>query len=183
MSVYSLWLPILLSGVVVFFSSFIAWTMLPHHKADFDKVPDEDAVMKAVGGLNLPPGKYLFPHGEHGKHRDPAFIAKCIGGPRGILTIWAMPNMGVNMILTFLVFLVASFFIAYLASIAIPHRNAPFMEVFQFVGTAGILAYCFAFLPNSIWFKNGKMATINCIIDGVVFGLLTGVVFGFLWPK
>ncbi len=58
-----------------------------------------------------------------------------------------------------------------------------FAKVMQVLGTAGILAYCFASLPNDIWFqKSGREVLMN-LIDGVIFGLITGAVFGWLWPK
>jgi len=36
-----LWLPVVLSGVAVFFLSFLMWMVVGHHKSDFGKTPDE----------------------------------------------------------------------------------------------------------------------------------------------
>jgi hypothetical protein len=49
-------------------------------------------------------------------------------------------------------------------------------------GTAAILAHCFAFMPNNIWFGTPKRAILMDVLDGVVYGLITGAVFGALWP-
>ncbi len=40
----ALWLPILLSVVIVFFASFIMHMVLAYHKSDYRKLPDEDRV-------------------------------------------------------------------------------------------------------------------------------------------
>ena len=37
----SLWLPVLLSSVIVFFASFILHMVLPWHKHDYARLPDE----------------------------------------------------------------------------------------------------------------------------------------------
>ena len=42
-SLASLWLPILVSAVAVFFVSFLAWMVLPHHKKDINAIADEKA--------------------------------------------------------------------------------------------------------------------------------------------
>jgi hypothetical protein len=54
--------------------------------------------------------------------------------------------------------------------------------VFRVLGTAGVLAYCFAFLPNGIWFGAKPRAMAMNVIDGVAYGLVTGAVFAWLWP-
>ena len=78
--------------------------------------------------------------------------------------------MGVNMLCTVLFFVIANFVIAYLAGQVIA-PGADKMKVFQFVGTAGILTYGTANILNGIWFGRKMVADI---IDGVVFGLITG---------
>jgi hypothetical protein len=96
--------------------------------------------------------------------------------------------MGRSMLLTLLVMLVASTLIGYLGWHALPHgadageARPEFGKSMQVLGTAGILAYCIAGLPNDIWFQRSRREIATCLIDGVVFGLLTGAVFAWLWP-
>jgi hypothetical protein len=85
-----------------------------------------------------------------------------------------------NMLLTFLVYLVVSFVIGYLASETLD-ATASKMRVFQITGAAGILAYCFASLPNAIWFGHSRSSVVNGLIDGVLMGVVTGAVFALLW--
>lgn len=43
----ALWLPILLAAVIVFFASFTMHMVLPYHKSDYQKLPDEDKLLAA----------------------------------------------------------------------------------------------------------------------------------------
>ena len=177
----SLWLPILVSGIAAFFASFLAWTVMPHHKGDYAKLPDEDDFTEAIRGWNVGQGQYMFPYcaDDPEKMKDPEFQRRWEEGPSGNLNIFPKGNlMTQNMICSFLFFVAASFCIAYLASIAIP-LGADFMQVFRFVGTAGILTYCGGGILHGIWFKR-KLWTD--LVDGVAYGLITGAVFGLLWP-
>ena len=38
----ALWLPILLSAVIVFFASFVLHMLLPIHRGDYRQLPDEE---------------------------------------------------------------------------------------------------------------------------------------------
>ena len=47
-SLASLWLPIVVSAVIVFLASWVVHMFLPHHRSDFAKLPpQEDAVLDA----------------------------------------------------------------------------------------------------------------------------------------
>ncbi|MBY0308631.1 MAG: hypothetical protein K2Q09_07810 [Phycisphaerales bacterium] len=90
-----------------------------------------------------------------------------------------------NMAGTFLTILVASTLTGYLAWHVISRDEshyAFFADKFQVLGTVGILTWCFAPLPNMIWFQAGKRAIVNGLIDGLLYGVVTGAVFSWLWP-
>jgi hypothetical protein len=181
-----LWLPIVLSAVAVWIAAALAWMVMPHHKGDFRQLTNEDDVMAAVRNLRIPAGLYFFPHMKDcGKMKnDPVATAKFEAGPHGMLQIWppdAFGKMGRNMILSFIFYVITGVFIAYLGSLALP-RGSEFLDAFQITGTAGILAYCFANIPQDIWFGKPLRNMIACLVDGIVFGLLTGAIFGLLWP-
>jgi hypothetical protein len=179
-SLASLWLPIILSGIALFFASWAAWMLLPHHKRDWKGLPDEEGVMAALRKFNIPPGQYNFPHVcSHSEMNTDAFIRRKEAGPSGFLTVWqTWPNMGVNMLCTILFFTIANAVIGYLAGMVIP-PGANGWFVFRFVATAGVLTYGTANILNGIWF-NRKM--VGDIMDGVAFGLITGLIFAILWP-
>ena len=76
-SIVSLWLPILLSAVAVFFLSFIIHSFLGYHNSDFSKLESEDQVMDALRKFNIPPGNYLMPRPSSNKERNsPEFKEK-----------------------------------------------------------------------------------------------------------
>jgi hypothetical protein len=176
----SLWLPIILSGVALFFASWAAWMLLPHHKSEWKALPDEESVMGALRKFCVPPGQYMMPHActpEDQKSEE--FKRRIEAGPIGTLTVWAArPNMAVNMACTLLFFTIANFVIGYLAGTVIP-PGKDFMFVFRFVGTAGVLTYGTANILNGIWFGRKMVADI---IDGIAYGLITGLIFAALWP-
>lgn len=58
----ALWLPILLSAVIVFVASSIMHMVLPYHRSDYRKLPDEDRVTDALRNGGVSPGPaYFFP--------------------------------------------------------------------------------------------------------------------------
>ncbi len=178
----ALWLPIILTAIVLFFASFIAWTILPHHESDFKKLDQEDQLMEFVRGLNAPAGNYMFPFMSHADQKDSEKIEKYKTGPRGTLVMWDYPNMGRNLGLTFLYFLVIAVVTAYIAWSALGGALAAdirFMKAFQITGAIGVLVFASSGTLNSVWFRR---RVLTDVIDGIVYGVIMGLLFGFLWP-
>lgn len=179
----ALWLPILLSGIAVFFASFLAWVVIGHHTPDWNEIPDEGEVVDFIRAQGLRPGQYMFPMARTKEAmNNESRRQRIVSGPWGTLNIWSQQaNMARNLLQTFTLYLVTSFFIAYLATLAL-EPGATFSRVFQVTGTAGILAYAFGHVPNSIWFGTHRRPMLMDLIDGVSFGLITGLVFATFWP-
>lgn len=180
----SLWLPIILSAVLCWIASAIIWTAMPHHKNDYQSLPDEAGFIAYLRSIGLKAGNYAIPNcSDHSRMKDPEMQRCMKEGPCGFLTLLRTPcNMGKNMVLTFLVFLVVSVLIAYVGSITVL-KGTSFMGVFRVLGTVGVIAYGFSHIPQGVWFGAKRSAIINNILDGVTYGLITGVVFAMLWPK
>lgn len=53
-----LWLPILLSSVIVFIVSSIIHMLSPWHKNDYPKLANEEKVLDALRPLDIPAGEY-----------------------------------------------------------------------------------------------------------------------------
>lgn len=176
----SLWLPIVVSGVVLFFASAMAWMLLPHHFSDWKKLANEDEFIRIIKETGIPEGRYMFPNaGSHQASQKEEFQRKMKDSPVGNITVLGKINMGRNMLLTFVFFLVSSALIAYLAWFAMANSNPTFMHVFRFVGTAAILTHSCSSIPNDIWFKRPMWTNLA---DGIAYGLLTGLIFAALWP-
>ena len=181
----ALWLPILLSAVLVFIASSLIHMVLGYHKADYRKVPSEDAVMDALRPFNIPPGDYLMPCPTSAADmKNPAFVDKRTRGPVAIVTFMkpGPPKMGAELGQWFLYSVVISVFAAYVTGRALP-AGSPYLEVFRFAGTTAFIAYAAALWQNTIWYKKALGITLRLNLDGLIYGLLTGGVFGWLWPR
>ncbi len=183
LTVWALWLPIAASTVAVFFASFLAHMVLPHHKSDWRGLPNEEAMLNLIRSGGVPPGQYMFPHcGDMSQLKEPDVKQRFEAGPWGTMRVLpAMWNMGRNLALTFLTYLLISVVVAYLASMALASA-ADGMRVFRFTATAGIAAHCLGFFGHSIWFAQPLRAFINDVLDTVAYGLIIGLCFMLLWP-
>jgi hypothetical protein len=183
--VLSLWLPILLSAVIVFIASSIIHMVLGYHASDYRKFPNEDSVMDALRKSGIPPGDYLFPKPDSPKAmKDPAFREKWSKGPVGMMTVLpsGSMSMGRNFVLWFLYCIVVGIFAAYISGRALP-QGAPYLAVFRFAGCTAFIAYSLALWQFSIWYHRSWATTLKVNIDGLIYGLLTAGVFGWLWPR
>lgn len=183
-SVMSLWLPILLSAVIVFVVSSIIHMVLPYHRTDFKKVPAEDEVMEALRKVGIPPGDYVIPHAVSPEAlKAPEYIEKTKKGPVAFFTIMESgpPSMGKSLVLWFLYCIAVGFFAAYIAGRALA-PGVDYLAVFRFVGCTAFVGYALALWQNSIWYKRAWSTTLKQTFDGLVYALLTAGTFGWLWP-
>ena len=184
--IMSLWMPILLSAVIVFIASAILHMILPFHRKDVLPLPEQDQVGDALRKFTIPPGDYMFPHGGGPEAmKDPAFIEKYKRGPVGTITIFRSgnaPSMGKELFQWFLYCVLVSLFAAYVAGRAVG-PGADYLEVHRFAGVTAFCAYALALLQNSIWWKKNWGATLRSMVDGLIYAGLTGGVFGWLWPS
>lgn len=181
----ALWIPILLSAGIVFVVSSIVHMLLPWHKSDYPPAPNEDKLRDAVRPLAIPPGDYMVPRPTTREEwRTPEFAEKMKAGPVMILTV--LPNgpwsMGRNLGLWFLYLVVVGILSAYVTGRALA-VGANYLQVFRFVGTTAFIAYSVALWQMSIWYRRAWSTTIKATVDGLIYALLTGGVFGWLWPR
>jgi len=180
----ALWLPILLSAVIVFVASFIMHMVLPYHHGDYSQLPDEDKILAALRAAGLKRGLYIFPFCTHKDMKSPALIEKQKQGPVGFMTIVPSgpPAMPKFLIQWFVYCLLIGFFVAYLTGRTVA-PGANYLVVFRVAGTAAFLAYGLGHLSNGIWKGQLWWVTIKEVVDGLVYGLLTAGAFGWLWPR
>jgi hypothetical protein len=181
----SLWLPVLVSAALVWIASAIVWMALRHHKSDFAKLPQEDGVADALRKLALEPGQYLMPYMPDMRNmKDPAVVKRFEDGPVAMINVRpnGVPTMGKNLVAYFLYCFLVSFVTAYVARHTLSPATARF-DVFHLTGTVAMAAYTLALIPESIWMWRPWPATIKSICDSIAYGLITGAVFAFLWPR
>jgi hypothetical protein len=183
--VTSLWMPILLSAVLVFVVSSVIHMLTPLHWNDWRKLPKEDETQAALRPLNIPPGDYALPSaGSPAGMKDAGFLDKMKKGPVMFLTVLpsGAPSMGSSLVQWFLYSVVVSFFAAYVGGRALgPAAN--YLSVFRFVGSAAFFCYAMGLPQNSIWYRRNWGTTIKSMIDGLIYALLAAGTFGWLWPR
>lgn len=176
----SLWLPILASGVALFFASFLSWMVVMLHEGDWRKMPGESTVVDALRAANVPPGNYMFPGAESPAERStPEFQARVTAGPMGVITVFPGMAMGRNLGLTFAFYVVASVCMAYLGTLGLK-PGASFREVFRFFSTTAFLTLFAGIVPHSIWFRN---RILGHLIESIACAAIVGAIFGALWPQ
>jgi hypothetical protein len=180
----ALWLPILLSAIIVFVASSIMHTVLPYHKSEYHQVPDEAKVLAALRSAGLKRGYYHFPFCSHKEMKSPAMMEKYKQGPVGMMTVLPSgpPAMPKFLGMWFAYCLIIGFFVAYLTGRTVP-SGTNYLPVFRVAGTAAFLAYGLGQLSNGIWKGQPWSMTIKEVIDGLVYALLTAGTFGWFWPR
>jgi hypothetical protein len=182
---FVLWLPVLLSAVVVFLVSSVIHMVLPWHKGDFPVLAAQDKVMDALRVFSLEPGDYLLPRPVNREElRSPAFTEKMKKGPVVLMTV--MPpgpiSMGRNLGLWFVYAAVVGVFSASVAARTLP-VGAAFGQVFPVVGTVAFVGYAVALWQMSIWYSRAWSLTVKATVDGLIYAALTAATFGLLWPR
>jgi hypothetical protein len=183
--ILELWLPILLSAVIVFVVSSIIHMASPWHKNDYPRMPNEDEVRNALRPLAIPPGDYMIPRPASSQEmKSPEFAEKLRQGPNMVVTV--MPtgpfSMRSNLIQWFLYAIVVSAFAAYVAGRALP-AGSPYLSVFRFVGATAFIGYSVALWQMSIWYRRSWSITVKATVDGLIYALLSAGAFGWLWPR
>jgi hypothetical protein len=181
----ALWLPILVSAVIVFVASSLLHMATPWHKGDYPALPEQDRIQEALRPFSIPPGDYMMPRAQSMEEmRTPEFAEKMSRGPVLVMTV--MPSGPMNMTrslgLWFVYSAVVSLFAAYIAGRALA-PGTDYLQVFRFVGATAFIGYSVALWQMTIWYHRGWSLTIKATIDGLIYGLLTAGTFGWLWPR
>ena len=178
-----LWLPILVSALVVLSANALMWMVLPHHRPDWKKLPGEDAVLDCLREQDVRPGQYTLPYFLPSQLREPEIQEKIRRGPMLMMVVEPTepPPVARATVLSLLHNLIVSSLVGYLAASTL-EAGASYLEVFRVAGTAAILGHAGSIALGAIWLSRTWSSILKEIADGVVYGLLTAGVFGWLWP-
>ena len=87
-SLGQLWLPIIISAVVVFIASSVLHMVLKYHNTDYMSLSNEDAVRAAINAGRAVPGQYIIPYCADPKELGtPEKVQKLTEGPVGIVVL------------------------------------------------------------------------------------------------
>lgn len=183
--VQELWLPILLSAVAVFLVSSLIHMVIPIHKGDYKKLPNEEKVLESIRAQGVTPGHYMFPMANSMKDMcTPEMTEKFNRGPVGHMTV--LPNghhaIGKSLVQWFLFCILIGLVTAYICSMGLS-KGADFKLVFRFASTVSFLGYGLSCITDSIWKGMNWGVTAKFVFDGLLYGLATGATFAWLWPQ
>src|SRR5690349_20850605 len=113
--------------------------------------------------------------------KKPEVKAKFDRGPIGTMVVRpaSCVNMGKALGQWFAFCVVVSVFVAYLTGLAVTPTNH---GVFRVATTVALLGHGFTSVCDSIWKGVSWSTTAKFVFDGVLYALVTGATFAWLWP-
>lgn len=181
----SLWLPILLSAVVVFVISSLIHMVLKWHASDYGGLANEDAVRNAIRAGNPAPGRYVVPFCADMKDMgSEAMVKKYQEGPVAHFTLGptGAPNMGKHLGLWFLWSLIIATVAGYLAwrACGLGHEHAA--RAAKWAWSITFIAHGFGTVTESIWMMRPWSSSAKYLLDSVLYAVGTAAVVYWLWP-
>jgi hypothetical protein len=180
----SLWLPVIVSAVVVFLGSSVVHMALKYHKSDYKALPQEEGIRDALRKADAAPGVYFTPYCADMKEmKKPEMMEKYAKGPVALITLYPKGaiNLGKHLALWFGFSLFVSFTAAYVARHTL-QPGAAGMLVMRITGTVAFAAYGLSHVSDSIWKGQPWSNTVRALVDAVIYSILTGLTFRLLWP-
>jgi hypothetical protein len=176
-----LWLPIVLSALFVFLTSFILHMVLQFwHRSDYRKAATEATL--ADGIKSLASDQYLVPHCDWGK-MTPEERKAVMSGPTATVMVRNPPPSFPGTLATWFVFcVVVAFFVAYVASVTVA-RGAAYLHVHRVAGAVAFMTWGLGGFSESIWYGRPWRVTFKHMLDGLIYALVMGGTFGWLWPR
>ncbi len=175
-----LWLPILVSGGALFFTSYVLRMILPLHTQDRTQLNEEREFIEFLVSQKIQPGNYAFPHpATNNPLGESNFDKRFSIGPRGLIDVYDFPNVGVNLFLTLLYFVITTALIAFACSEAFwgwDPSAITFWRIFRVISLISLMTHTSALIMHGIWFRRHLIA--DCT-DGLIYGAITGFIFAW----
>ena len=181
----SLWLPILLSAVVVFVISSLIHMVFKWHASDYNTLPNEDAVPDAIRAGNPAPGRYVTPFCKEMKDMGSEEMQKKYReGPVGHVTILpnGVPSMGKYLGIWFLWALVIAVVAAFLVVGIFDLHPARARAAAKLFGAITFIAHGFGTVTESIWVGRPWSQSVKYLLDAALYAIGSAAVFYWLWP-
>jgi hypothetical protein len=181
----SLWLPILLSAVVVFVISSLIHMLIKWHAPDYRAFANEDAVRAAIRAGNPAPGRYVVPFCKEMKDMgSDVMLQKYREGPVGHFTLGpnGVPVMGKFLGMWFVWTLIVAAVAAYLAVRVFGLDHAHARGAAKLVGAVTFIGLGFGTVQESIWMMRPWSASAKYLLDAALYAVGSALVFLWLWP-
>ncbi len=183
-AIANLWMPILLTAVLIFVASSLIHMVFKWHNSDYRKFDNEDEVRNAVRA-STPPGQYFIPHCVDMKDMAGEEMQKKFReGPIAHVTVRPAgpPTMGKQLTLWFVYSVVIAAFAGCLAFGAYPMGKSSGHAAGHLVGLISFLAYVGGSVQMGIWMGKPWGSVAKDVLDGLIYGTISALVFWWLWP-
>jgi hypothetical protein len=183
-SMTHVWIPLLLSAVLVFIASSLVHMVFKWHNADYLKLGNEDEVRAAIRKTNAGPGYYVIPHCLDMKEmQSPEMQKKFKDGPVGFLTLRqpGLPAMGGHLAKWFALNLLIAAVVACIAATTLP-VGAVSGRVFHVTALITFIAYGAGAISDGIWKGEPWKSVAKDLLDALIYAGVTGAAFAWLWP-
>lgn len=183
-SIFQLWLPIILGSILAWIASAIIHVALKFHNSDYNELSNEEEVMDVLRKDNPGPKMYSVPFcTDMKKMGEEEMQAKFNKGPVAMIAVFpkGMPNMPKLLAQQIAYFVIGGVFIAYIATFTLA-AGTEFMQVFRLVSAVGFLAFGWATVPFSIWYGHAWSTTAKYLVDALVYACVIAAMFAWLWP-
>jgi hypothetical protein len=180
-----LWIPIVVSAVLIFIASSLIHMVFKWHNSEYRKLSNEDAVRVAVRAGSPAPGQYVIPHCLDMKDMgSPEMQQKFVEGPIAFITVRPSgpPKMGGALGMWFAYVLGVCAIAAYVAQHSIP-EGANFYHVSRVVGALSFLAHAGGSVQLGIWMGKPWSSVGKDVLDAIIYAVIAGSTFGLLWPR
>ena len=184
-TIAQLWMPILVTAVLIFIASSLIHMVFKWHNSDYRMLGNEDEVRAAIRAASAAPGQYVIPHCADMKDMaGETMQQKYREGPVALLTLKAngAPDMGKALGAWFLFCIAVAALAGCLAAGAFPAGKMQAHDAGQLVGVASFLAYFGGSVQMAIWMGKPWIAVSKDLLDSLIFGTISAVVFMWLWP-
>lgn len=184
-SIIPLWLPILVASVAVFVASSLIHMVFKYHQNDQRGLPNEVRVADALRGT--PPGEYRMPYAKTAAEmQTPEFEERVKLGPVAFIGVsgpagW---NFGLALGLWFVYILITSILSGHVAhALQLHGGQLNHHLIVHTVGLTSFASYGMGRALESVWGPRPWRNSVLHMVDGLVFALITGFIFSWLWPK
>ena len=180
-----IWLPTLVTAVLIFFASSLIHMVFKWHNSDYRKLGNEDDVRAVIRAAKPAPGQYVIPHCMDMKDMaGEAMLQKFREGPVALLTVRpsGTPNMGKSLGMWFVFCLAVAALAGCIAIGVIPVGKANGQSAGCLVGLISLLTYFGGSVQMAIWMGKPWSAVTKDLLDSLIFSIISALVFMWVWP-
>jgi len=181
--IFAVCVPLIVAAVLVFITSSLIHMVFKWHQSDYAELGNEDEVRAAL--RKAAPGQYVIPFCKDMKDAGaPQMQAKFAEGPVGMLLLRpsGLPKIGKNLAQWFALNLLVAATAACVAASSLG-AGANAHRVFHVTALVSFIAYAAGSISDAIWKGLPWKSVFKDVLDALIFGLVSGAAFAWLWPQ